>query len=255
MIIRKSPPEIEALRAAGRVVVLAHEAMRRAAVAGVTLLDLDGLAADVLRGEGATSAFKGYHPHFAPTPFPGVICASVNDVVVHGIPSEQRLADGDVVSIDLGAVLDGWVGDAARTFIIGAGAPDDVALVEHTDAALAAGIAAAVPGGRMGDIASAIGTVGRQHGYGIPKGWGGHGIGRAMHEEPTVPNEGPAGRGLRLKAGLVIAIEPMFMAGGQDGVTIDADGWTIRTSDGSRAAHSEDTLAITDDGPQVLTIV
>ncbi len=255
MIIRKTAAEIEAMRAAGRVVALAHGAIRAAAEAGVSLLELDEIAADVLREHGATSPFKGYQPHFAPTPFPGVICASVNDVVVHGIPSDQRVTAGDVVSIDLGATVDGWVGDAARTFIIGAGAPDDVALVEHTDAALAAGIAAAVPGGRMGDIASAVGTVGRRHGYGIPKGWGGHGIGRDMHEEPTVPNEGPAGRGLRLKAGLVIAIEPMFMAGGQDGVTIDADGWTIRSSDGSRAAHSEDTLAITDDGPQVLTAV
>ncbi|MEX2549222.1 MAG: type I methionyl aminopeptidase, partial [Nitriliruptoraceae bacterium] len=203
----------------------------------------------------ASSPFKGYQPHFAPTPFPGVICASVNDVVVHGIPSTQRLAAGDVVSIDLGAILEGWVGDAARTFIIGDADPADAALVACADEALAAGIAAAVPGARMGDVASAIGDVGRRQGYGIPKGWGGHGIGRAMHEEPTVPNEGPAGRGLRLRAGLVIAIEPMFMAGGEDAVTIDADGWTIRTSDGSRAAHSEDTIAITDDGPQVLTTV
>jgi len=253
--MRKSAAEIDAMRAAGRVVALAHEAMRAAAVAGISLLELDRIAADVLREHGATSAFQGYQPHFAPTPFPGVICASVNDVVVHGIPSDQRLAAQDVVSIDLGAVLHGWVGDAARTFIIGAGTPEDTALVERTDAALGAGIAAALPGARMGDVASAIGTVGRRHGYGIPKGWGGHGIGRAMHEEPTVPNEGPAGRGLRLRAGLVIAIEPMFMAGGQDGVTIDEDGWTIRTSDGSRAAHSEDTIAITEDGPQVLTAI
>ncbi len=253
MIVRKSPTEIEAMRAAGAVVGRAHVRMRETATVGTTLAELDAVAREVLAEHGATSAFLGYHPHFAPSPFPGVICASVNDVVVHGFPTGQALADGDLVSIDLGAVLDGWVGDAAISFVVGEAAPADLALIAHTEEALHAGIAAAVPGNRMGDIAAAIGAIGRGHGYGIPEGWGGHGIGRQMHEEPSVPNEGPAGRGLRLKAGLVIAIEPMFMAGGGDDIRLDDDGWTVRTSDGSRAAHAEHSIAITKDGPRILT--
>jgi methionyl aminopeptidase len=255
MIIRKSPAEIESLRAAGRIVAIAHEQMRAAAKVGTTLLELDAIAEQVLVEHGATSPFKGYQPHFAPSPFPGVICASVNDVVVHGIPDETPLADGDLVSIDLGSILDGWVGDAARSFIVGTPDPADQRLIDITDEALAAGIEAAQPGARIGDIAAAIGTIGRGAGFGIPEGWGGHGVGREMHEEPSVPNEGQAGRGLKLKPGLVIAIEPMFMAGGDDGVAIDDDGWTIRTVDGSRAAHSEHTIAITPDGPSILTLV
>jgi methionyl aminopeptidase len=253
VIVRKSRTEIEAMRAAGQVVGRAHVAMRETAVIGTTLRELDEVARQVLADHGATSAFLGYHPHFAPSPFPGVICASVNDVVVHGPPSDQALADGDLVSIDLGAVLNGWVGDAAVSFVVGEADPADLALIAHTEEALHAGIAAAVPGNRMGDIASAIGAIGRGHGYGIPEGWGGHGIGRQMHEDPSVPNEGPAGRGLRLKAGLVIAIEPMFMAGGLDDILLDDDGWTVRTGDGSRAAHAEHSIAITADGPRILT--
>lgn len=253
MIVRKSPTEIEAMREAGQVVGRAHVAMRETAAVGTTLRELDAVARQVLAEHGATSAFLGYHPHFAPSPFPGVICASVNDVVVHGPPSDQALADGDLVSIDLGAVLNGWVGDAAVSFVVGEADPADLALIAHTEEALYAGIAAAVPGNRMGDIAAAVGAVGRGHGYGIPEGWGGHGIGRQMHEDPSVPNDGPAGRGLRLKAGLVIAIEPMFMAGGSDDVRLDDDGWTVRTTDGSRAAHAEHSIAITADGPRILT--
>lgn len=253
MIVRKTAREIDAMREAGRVVARAHDAMQAAARPGVTLLELDELADQVLSDAGATSAFRGYKPHFAPTPFPGVICASVNDVVVHGIPSDQQLADGDLVSIDLGAILDGWVGDAARSYIVGSPNPDDQHLIDRTDEALAAGIAAAVVGNHIGDIASAIGTIARTNGFGMPAGWGGHGIGREMHEDPSVPNEGHAKRGLKLKAGLVIAIEPMFMAGGLDEVTVDDDGWTIRTVDSSRAAHAEHTIAVTADGPRILT--
>ena len=252
MIVRKSPTEIDAMREAGRVVGRAHVAMQEAAGIGTTLRELDTIARDVLAAHGATSAFLGYHPHFAPSPFPGVICASVNDVVVHGPPTDQALADGDLVSIDLGAVLGGWVGDAAVSFVVGQAREEDLTLIARTEEALHAGIAAAVPGNRMGDIAAAIGSIGRGHGYGIPEGWGGHGIGRQMHEDPSVPNEGPAGRGLRLKAGLVIAIEPMFMAGGSDDSRVDDDGWTVRTADGSRAAHAEHSIAITADGPRIL---
>ncbi|MBW3621758.1 MAG: type I methionyl aminopeptidase [Actinobacteria bacterium] len=253
MIVRKTAGEIEALREAGRVVALAHRAMREAAGVGTTPLELDAIADEVLTAAGATSAFRGYHPHFAPSPFPGVICASVNDVVVHGIPDGRPLAEGDVLSIDLGAVLDGWVGDAAVTFTVGEARSEDLELIRRTDEALAAGIAAARPGNRIGDIAAAIGAVAAAHGYGTPAGWGGHGVGREMHEDPSVPNEGRAGRGLVLKPGLVIAIEPMFMAGGGHDVGIDADGWTVRTVDGSRAAHSEHTIAITAEGPRILT--
>lgn len=253
MIVRKTAREIAALREAGRVVALAHEAIREAAMIGTTLKELDIVAHDVMREHGATPAFLDYQPHFAPTPFPGVICASVNDVVVHGIPTPQRLEDGDLLSVDIGVFLDGWVGDAARSFIVGTPRPEDEELIANTWAALEAGIEAAQPGNRIGDIAHAVGTIGRRHGYGIPEGWGGHGVGREMHEDPSVPNEGEPGRGLKLKPGLVIAIEPMFMAGGDDRVAIDDDGWTIRTRDGSRAAHTEHTIAVTADGPVVLT--
>lgn len=254
MIVRKTARQIEAMRAAGRVVALAHEAMRATADVGVTLKELDDVAADVLAQHGATSAFLGYHPHFAPTPFPGVICASVNDVVVHGLPTQQRLEDGDLVSIDFGAILDGWVGDAARSFIVGAPRPEDEQLVARTDEALDAGIDAAQPGNYLGDIGYAIASVAARHGYGMPQGWGGHGIGRAMHEDPSVPNEGTPGKGMRIKPGLVIAIEPMFMAGGEDTYRLDSDGWTVRTTDGSRAAHSEHTIAVTAEGPRILTL-
>jgi methionyl aminopeptidase len=254
VIVRKSRSDIEGLREAGRVVALAHEAMYAAADVGTTTRELDGVARDVLAEHGATSAFLGYQPTFASSPFPGAICASVNDVIVHGWPDDTPLADGDLVSIDFGAILGGWVGDAARSFIVGTERPEDRELIDRTAEALQAGIDASVPGNRIGDIAHAIGTLGRRYGYGIPEGWGGHGVGRSMHEDPSVPNEGAPGRGLKLKAGLVIAIEPMFHAGGADGFTIDDDGWTVRTADGSRAAHVEHTIAVTDDGPRILTV-
>lgn len=254
MVVLKSRRDIAALREAGAVVGRALQAMTAAADVGVTTVELDEVARDVLREHGATSAFLGYQPHFASTPFPGVICASPNDVVVHGIPDDQPLADGDLLSIDFGAMLDGWAGDAAVTIAIGQARTEDLALKQHAEEALAAAIAAAQPGNRMGDIGAAIGAIGRGNGYGIPEGWGGHGVGRHMHESPSVPNEGIPGRGLRLKPGLVIAIEPMFMAGGSDEVRLGADGWAIHTADGSRAAHVEHTIAITDDGPQILTL-
>ena len=254
MILKKTKREIAKLREAGRVVAIAHDAMQAAADVGVTLKELDEVARGVIADHGATSAFLDYTPRFADTPFPSVICASVNDVIVHGFATEQVLEDGDLVSIDFGVFLDGWVGDAARSYVVGTPRQEDLTLIAHTEDALAAGIEAAQPGNRMGDVASAIGTIARKNGYGIPKGWGGHGVGRAMHEDPSVPNEGEPGRGLKLKPGLVIAIEPMFLGGGTDDYTLDDDGWTVRTADGSRAAHSEHTIAITADGPQILTL-
>ncbi|CAJ62382.1 Methionine aminopeptidase (MAP) (Peptidase M) [Frankia alni ACN14a] len=249
----KSAAAIEAMAAAGEVVARALGATRDAAAVGVTPRELDAVAHAVIRDAGAIPVFLDYQPGFAPTPFPAVICASVNDVIVHGIPGDTPLRDGDLVSIDCGAELDGWVGDAAISFTVGAGRPDDAALIDTTAAALAAGIAAAVPGGRLGDIAAAIGAVGRAAGYGIPRDFGGHGIGRHMHEDPSVPNDGRPGRGMPLRAGLVLALEPMFCAGGRDSYRTAADGWALHTIDGSRAAHVEHTVAITADGPRILT--
>lgn len=178
---------------------------------------------------------------------------SVNDAIVHGIPTDQRLRDGDLVSIDAGATLDGWVGDSAISFTVGRARPADTRLVDTAFAALEAGIAAAVVGNRIGDIAHAVGTVCRSAGYGIMEGYGGHGVGRSMHEDPSVPNEGRPGRGMPLRHGMVLAIEPMLIAGGGDEFRHDPDGWTLRTSDGSQAAHAEHTVAITRDGPRILT--
>ncbi|MGW1836443.1 type I methionyl aminopeptidase [Streptomyces sp. BBFR2] len=254
MVEIKTDAAMDAMRVAGRVVADALAAARAAAAPGVRLRELDEAARTVLDEAGATSPFLGYRPSFAPTPFPAVLCASVNDAVVHGIPDETRLRDGDVVSIDCGAVVDGWAGDAAVSFPIGTPSPEDQRLLDTTRQALEAAIAVAVPGGRMGDIAHAVGSVGRAAGYGILEGYGGHGIGRAMHEDPPVPNEGRPGRGFRLRHGLVLAIEPMFLAGGKDAFVTAPDGWTLRSADGSRAAHFEHTVAITDDGPRVLTL-
>lgn len=254
MIVLKSPRDVQGLREAGRVVALALQTVREAADVGVPLMDLDAVASEVIDRAGAVSAFRGYQPSFATTPFPGVICSSVNEVVVHGIPDRTVLQNGDLLSIDCGAVLDGWVGDAAFSMVVGDQAPDDLALIDDTRRALHAGIAAAVPGGRLGDIGSAVGSIGRGRGYGIPQGWGGHGVGRAMHEDPSVPNEGRPGRGMKLRSGMVIAIEPMFIAGGVDDYRVADDGWAVVSSSGGRAAHEEHTIAITDEGPVILTM-
>ncbi len=254
MVEIKSDPALDAMRAAGRVVANALGAVRDAADVGVGLRELDAAAHSVLTEAGARSPFLGYRPSFAPTPFPAVICASVNDALVHGIPSDYRLRDGDLVSIDCGAELDGWTGDAAISFIVGTPRPADVALIDATQRALDAGIAAAVVGHRLGDISHAVETVASAGGYGMPTDFGGHGIGRQMHEDPHVPNHGRPGRGLPLRHGLVLAIEPMLMAGGLNDYRTDPDGWTLRTVDGSRAAHIEHTVAITDDGPRILTL-
>ena len=253
----KSAGEVDAMREAGRVVARCLEAVRAAGTEGTSLKDLDEVAHAVMRDADAVPAFLDYHPAFAPTPFPGVICASVNDAVVHAIPGAHRLAAGDLLSVDCGAFVDGWCGDAAVSFVVGAPTaadPGDLALIATTERALQAGIAAARPGGRMGDIGAAVADVARAAGYGLLADHGGHGIGRAMHEPPHVPNEGRAGKGLKLRAGLVIAIEPMLHAGGEDDYVHDPDGWTLRTADGSRAAHAEHTVAITTEGPRVLTL-
>ncbi|HEY3754063.1 MAG TPA: type I methionyl aminopeptidase [Pseudonocardiaceae bacterium] len=253
MIELKSPKEVTALRAAGRVVARALAEVRAATVVGVSLRELDVVAAGVIADAGAVPSFLDYLPHFAATPYPAVICASVNDAIVHGIPTDYRLRDGDLVSIDCGAHLDGWCGDSAISFTVGTPVDGDADLIAATERALAAGIAACVPGNRIGDIGNAVGPIARAAGYGILAGHGGHGVGRAMHEQPHVPNEGAPGQGIGLRPGMVIAIEPMFIIGGRDEYRTDADGWTLRSVDGTRAAHVEHTIAVTEDGPVVLT--
>ncbi|MFD5318434.1 type I methionyl aminopeptidase [Streptomyces sp. NPDC127098] len=254
MVEIKTDAALATMRESGRITARALAAVRDAARPGVSLRDLDEVAHAVIREAGAKPAFLDYRPSFAPTPYPGVICASVNDAIVHGIPTDQRLRDGDLVSVDCGAYLDGWASDSAISFTIGEASPEDRRLLDTTQRALEAGIAAAVVGARIGDIAHAVGRVARTAGYGIVHGFGGHGIGRRMHEAPDVPNEGRPGRGYPLKHGLVLAIEPMLLAGGRDDWHTAADGWTLRTNDGSRAAHFEHTVAITDEGPRVLTL-
>jgi len=253
MVEYKTPGEIEAMRASGQVLARVLAAVREQAAPGARLAELDATARDVLDQARATSPFLGYQPAFADSPYPAVLCASVNDAALHDIPGRRRLKDGDLLSIDCGATLDGWTADAAISVQVGHPRPEDTRLIDTAAQALRAGIAAAVPGGRLGDISAAIGAVGHDAGYGIPADFGGHGIGRAMHEDPHIPNAGRPGRGLRLVPGLVIAIEPWFLAGGIDKCRIDPNGWTVRSTDGSRAAHVEHTIAITRNGPVVLT--
>jgi methionyl aminopeptidase len=253
MVELKTAAQIEQMRAAGRVVAAVLAAVKKEASVGVSLRELDGVARDVLSSAGAVSLFDGYHPGFAGSPFSGVICTSVNDAVLHGPPGDLRLADGDLLNVDCGASVDGWCADAATSFVVGTPRTEDLELIAITERALAAGIAAAVPGARLGDIGAAIGAVGHQAGVGTNLDFGGHGIGRAMHEEPHVPNGGRPGRGLKLQPGHVIAIEPWFWLGPGSVYVVDEDGWTLRSADGTRGAHAEHTVAITDNGPQILT--
>jgi methionyl aminopeptidase len=265
----KTPGEIDAIDAAGSAVARILAAVRARAAHGVRPTELDALAADLIAEAGAVSSFRGYHPRWAPMPYPGVLCVSVNDAVVHGIPARTKLRRGDLLSVDFALHLDGWCADAAFSMVVGEGdaAPTagptgststhtstDEKLIATTEAALQAGIDAAQPDARLGDIGAAVAAVARGAGYGMLADHGGHGVGRSMHEEPHVPNEAKANRGMRLKPGLVIAIEPMLLAGGRDGYKHDRDGWTLRTADGSRAAHAEHTLAVTEAGPRILTL-
>jgi methionyl aminopeptidase len=250
----KTPTEIDAMAATGKVLASILLAVRDYAAPGITPRELDTLAADLISDAGARPTFVGYQPRRSVAPYPAVLCTSVNDAVVHAIPDDTPLADGDLLSVDLAVHLDGWCADSALSFVVGDTAdPADLALIEATERALAAGIAAAVPGAMLGDISAAIGQVGRSSPYGMLAYHGGHGIGREMHEPPEVSNEGRPGTGLRLRPGLTLAIEPMLIAGGTDDYTCDRDGWTLRTADGSRAAHAEHTIAITAAVPRVLT--
>ena len=250
----RSPGELDAMGAAGAGVASALAAVRKVAAEGMSTKDLDDVAESVIREAGAIPSFLGYHG------YPASICSSVNDRVVHGIPSAaETLALGDLVSIDCGAILDGWHGDAAVTFGVGPLIPADELLSEATRLSMQAGIAAMLPGNRLTDVSHAIekGTraAERSHGrrYGIVEGYGGHGIGRQMHMEPFLPNEGEPGRGPVLVVGSVLAIEPMLTLGTSQ-TRILEDEWTVVTTDGSRAAHWEHTVAVTDDGPRILTV-
>jgi methionyl aminopeptidase len=252
MIEIRTVAEVEEMRPAGAFVANVVEATAAASVVGVNLLALDKLAGDMIRRAGAESSYVDYHPSFGASPFGKYICLSVNDAALHGLPFDYKLRDGDVLSLDFAASLNGWVADSARTVIVGTPRPEDARLVDVTRRALEAGIAQARPGNRMGDVSAAIGAVAHEAGLSVNLEFGGHGVGRTMHGDPHVPNDGRAKRGLPLRAGLVFAIEPWFMLG-TDKIYTDRDGWTLRSADGSRAAHFEHTIAVTDGDPLVLT--
>jgi methionyl aminopeptidase len=248
VITRKSHEQIALMRRAGKVVAEMHEECIRAAKAGATTADVDAVARDVIERRGARSNFLGYHG------FPAVVCTSPNDVIVHGIPSDTVvLEEGDILSIDCGAIIEGWHADAAVTVPVGEIDAESKRLIEVTRASLEAAIDEVVEGHRLGDVGAAVEAVATGAGFTVVREYVGHGIGTAMHEEPQVPNYGPAGRGLKLKEGLVLAIEPMVNAGGPETEVLD-DGWTVVTRDGRRSAHFEHTIAVTDRGPEVLTL-
>lgn len=247
MGLRKAPEQIAVMRKAGRVVAEMHDRIRAAIRPGVTTAQLDQIGRDVLSSRGATSNFFGYHG------YPAVICASPNEVVVHGIPGPRVLEEGDIVSIDCGAIVDGWHGDAAFTAPVGKVDADSARLIEVTEQSLRAGIEQMVDGNRLSDIGHSVQGVAERAGFSVVREYVGHGIGRAMHESPDVPNYGAPGRGMRLRPGQVLAVEPMVNAGTADTVVLD-DGWSVVTADGRRSAHFEHTIAITDNGPEVLTL-
>lgn len=246
----KRAAEIEKMRESGRILAGILEVLKTEIRPGVTTAELDAIAARMISDAGAVSSFKGYGSN---PPFPGVICTSINDEVVHGIPSSRRrLADGDIVSIDVGCIVDGWHADCARTWPVGRVPREAVQLMDATRRGMEAGIAAAVPGNRLGDVGNAIESVAKEYGYGIVRPFVGHGIGRAMHEDPQVPNYGKSGTGMVIEPGMCFAIEPMFNLGG-DEVYVEDDGWTVRTTDGALSAHFENTIAVTDGGPLLVT--
>jgi methionyl aminopeptidase len=245
VITVRGTEELRKLEAASRVVLETLEAVERAVAPGVTTAELDRVAEDEIRRRGAKPAFLGYRG------YPKTLCTSINDEVVHGIPGKRALKEGDIVGIDCGAIVEGYYGDAARTIAVGRTDGERQKLLTVTREALEAGIGAARPGGRVSDIGAAVEAVAIVHGYGVVRDFVGHGVGTALHEEPQIPNYGPAGRGAVLQAGMVIAIEPMFNLGRAE-VSVDKDGWTVRTRDGSASAHFEYTVALQPEGAVVL---
>jgi methionyl aminopeptidase len=252
MIELRTPAEIDAMRPAGRFVAETLATLRDETRVGTNLLAIDRRAHDLIRRAGAESCYIDYHPSFGASPFGKVICTSVNDAVLHGLPHDYALKDGDLVSLDFAVSIDGWVADSAVSFVVGTPHDEDLALIETTERALDAAIAAAVVGNRIGDISHAIAQVSHAGGYSINTDFGGHGVGHIMHGDPHVPNDGKPGRGYPLRDGLVVALEPWLLETTDELIT-DPDGWTLRSADGSRGAHSEHTVAITADGPIVLT--
>jgi methionyl aminopeptidase len=247
MIIRKSEQEIEAMAQAGRVVADTLALLGESVRPGVTTRELDELAEDYIRSQGGEPTFKGYHG------FPASICTSPNSMVVHGIPGDYRVEDGDLVSVDVGVTLNGFVADSAYTFAVGDIDEDAQRLLDVGQAALEAGIARARAGQHIGDISAAVQRATEEAGFSVVKSLVGHGIGRSMHEEPQIPNWGEPGRGPLLASGMTLAIEPMINAGGPD-VVVAADRWSISTADGSLSAHFEHTVAVTEAEPRILTL-
>jgi methionyl aminopeptidase len=255
MIEIKTAKEIDKMAVTGQFVAQTLAALTQSAEPGVNLMQLEHQARALVAERGATSCYWDYAPSFGRGPFRNVICLSVNDAVLHGLPWDYVLRDGDLLKMDFAVSIDGWVADSAVTVVVGDSTdPADTALIDSTRQALAAGIAAAVPGGHLGDISAAIGDVAAAAGYAVNTDFGGHGLGRTMHEDPHVPNRGRPGRGLVLRPGLTLALEPWW-GRGTNRLTVDPDGWTLRAADGSNTAHSEHTIAITEHGPRVLTQV
>lgn len=253
-ILIKSHKEIELMRQAGRIVAQTLALLSENVKPGVTTAELDKMAYDFIRSQGAIPSFKGYHPFPDIQPFPGTICASVNEEIVHGIPGGRVLKEGDIIAIDCGVIYRGWQGDSATTVAVGKISPELNALLETTKASLQAGIAQAKRGNYVGDISHAVEQRIKQGGkYGIVREYGGHGLGRRLWEEPSVPNHGSPHQGPRLGVGMVIAIEPMVNIGGDTTETLD-DGWTVVTQDRTPSAHFEHTVAITENGPDILTL-
>ena len=257
MIIRVieilTPAEVDKGRATGALVGTILQTLRERTRVGTNLLEIDRWAKEMIEAAGADSCYVDYAPSFGRGPFGHHICTAVNDAVLHGLPHDQALRDGDLLTLDLAVSLDGIAADAAISFVVGTARPEDTALIDATERALAAGIAAAGPGARIGDLSHAIGSVLSDAGYPINVEFGGHGIGSTMHQDPHVSNTGRPGRGYRLRPGLLLALEPWVMTDTDELVT-DADGWTLRSATGCRTAHSEHTIAITEDGAEVLTL-
>jgi methionyl aminopeptidase len=247
VIIRKSAAELERMARAGRIVVDTLALIGEQTRPGTTTAELDAVAEEFIRAQGGQPTFKGYRG------FPASICTSPNDMIVHGIPGPYALKEGDILSVDIGVTLEGYVADSAYTFPVGQIAPDAERLLDVCQDALAAGIEQCVPGGRLSDISHAIQQLTEENGYSVVRALVGHGVGRSMHEDPQIPNFGPPGRGPELVPGMVFAIEPMINAGGPD-IRVHDDQWSISTADGSLSAHFEHTVAVTEQGPRILTL-
>ncbi|MFL5756729.1 MAG: type I methionyl aminopeptidase [Chloroflexota bacterium] len=258
MVTRKSKAEIERMRTAGRVVAEVLALVESELRPGITTGELDRLGERHIKANGMTPSFKGYlgggQYGNGPHAYPATLCISIDDEVVHGIPGDRAVREGQIVSVDVGAIYQGWHADAARSFVVGSPSPQVAKLVETTRLAMMAGIGAAVPGNRIGDISAAIEDAAKPHGYGIVQNFVGHGIGTEMHQPPNVPNFRSGGRGIELAPGICLAIEPMLTLGSHE-VEIEPDGWTVVTVDGSLAAHFEHTIAVTGDGPEILTTI